>query len=934
MRVLIAPRVHEYVCMWVRTQAKYELEALESSARQRLEALAVQHREELERIPPQQKEAMTQLNFAHVKKLGQHDSKSTEDREKLQQQHAQKRERLQVKAATVDEQLVCAHSLRLEQRRVQQEEECVELGESHAQQTASLQKRHAEAGARLERQHQQQLRALEARSFLGAWNWVDAFMLKEYASGDSIDSAASLASQQHHPETYLMLRQSMMARRAVILIEHIEHTRVAREQIERHVLEVLAQQGHIVVVVTRHLYGSGQVSSHYHKHRFHVLTLCPLSEQQQQRMIEQRLDAERAVALHNYILSRLPVDPQTSSRMTADPFVLSEIISVFESHQTDPDIVELFDAMTMALLMHDVDEHQSEPPVPTESDSSMVPQSDASKEDGDELAGAYGGLESEDQGEAGDPEDVARRLTMSLLQEAFFRAHMMQQRVVNEHHLQAALQRLLDGPSYAAVPHVLGALRTRVASGEERLPLVRLLHLEDGRGALQGAQTLARKSLFRFQAAHLSFQEFFVAQAICQGIQLAPEEPLPWHWDEWMANAMTLGTHMGPPFRRGLLLTSGLAPNAEVNLAGRLGGHRPTALRAVALIMQEATAINLSRNRLGVRLADEEQEVGVLWSRMTGAVRTSQTLRSLNVGHNALKEDLVIALVKALAQNPLCTSIDVAGNLVGLDGGQALADYAASSGTLSDLRIDSDRALPIKKLKGTEPAESLTLQGMGFKVASAAVIATLIKTNAAVTALNLADNPLGAKAGLVLADAVRANTSLTALDLSFTDLGDVGVSSLAKGLQLNDSLIMLTLQGRYKGDNIGPRGAVALADAIANGCNSLLELNLGINCLRDKGAAVIADALRESEHPLRSLILANNKVGAVGSEAIAAYIHASSSLTALDARFNVFSSASRQRIKDSIMRRERAAQPQIRTTGMSAENAVVVLSGYRFILQV
>ena len=81
-------------------------------------------------------------------------------------------------------------------------------------------------------------------------------------------------------------------------------------------------------------------------------------------------------------------------------------------------------------------------------------------------------------------------------------------------------------------------------------------------------------------------------------------------------------------------------------------------------------------------------------------------------------------------------------------------------------------ALPIKKLKGTEPVESLDLSGKNLGVASAIVIASLISVNGALTSLDLSSNQL---CGLnfsgrgtfttegitAIADALRVNGSLT-----------------------------------------------------------------------------------------------------------------------------------------------------------------------------
>ena len=80
-------------------------------------------------------------------------------------------------------------------------------------------------------------------------------------------------------------------------------------------------------------------------------------------------------------------------------------------------------------------------------------------------------------------------------------------------------------------------------------------------------------------------------------------------------------------------------------------------------------------------------------------------------------------------------------------------------------------ALPIKKLKGTEPVESLDLSDKGLSVASAIVIASLIGVNGALTSLDLSNNALcgvtyrggtyTAEGITAIADALRVNGALT-----------------------------------------------------------------------------------------------------------------------------------------------------------------------------
>ena len=113
-------------------------------------------------------------------------------------------------------------------------------------------------------------------------------------------------------------------------------------------------------------------------------------------------------------------------------------------------------------------------------------------------------------------------------------------------------------------------------------------------------------------------------------------------------------------------------------------------------------------------------------------------------------------------------------------------------------------ALPIKKLKGTEPVKSLDLSGKKLGVASAIVIASLISVNGSLTSIDLSSNQL---CGLnwegkgkyttvgitAIADALRVNGSLTSVDLSENHLTNrgpdmTGIKELAAALGVNGSL--------------------------------------------------------------------------------------------------------------------------------------------------
>ena len=164
-------------------------------------------------------------------------------------------------------------------------------------------------------------------------------------------------------------------------------------------------------------------------------------------------------------------------------------------------------------------------------------------------------------------------------------------------------------------------------------------------------------------------------------------------------------------------------------------------------------------------------------------------------------------------------------------------------------------ALPIKKLKGTEPVESLDLSGKNLGVASTIVIASLISVNGSLTSLNVHSNSLGAEGAAALASALAAIGSLTSVDLSENHLTNrgrdmTGIKQLAAALGVN---------------------------------GSLTALDLSYNSFEDEGLSAVCEAIQSNkETKLSSLNFKNNDIGPVGANAVAAMVAATGSLTSLD----------------------------------------------------
>jgi Ran GTPase-activating protein (RanGAP) involved in mRNA processing and transport len=102
-------------------------------------------------------------------------------------------------------------------------------------------------------------------------------------------------------------------------------------------------------------------------------------------------------------------------------------------------------------------------------------------------------------------------------------------------------------------------------------------------------------------------------------------------------------------------------------------------------------------------------------------------------------------------------------------------------------------ALPVKKLKGTDPVETLDLSGKDLGVASVVVIASLISVNGGLTKISLAQNKLEEEGTKAICEALEQNKTLKELDISGNVYGSniggsAGVKHVAKMLGVNGAL--------------------------------------------------------------------------------------------------------------------------------------------------
>eukprot|EP00900_Chrysochromulina_parva_P011100 jgi/Chrpa1/19992/Chrysochromulina_OHIO_Genome00027191-RA len=401
-----------------------------------------------------------------------------------------------------------------------------------------------------------------------------------------------------------------------------------------------------------------------------------------------------------------------------------------------------------------------------------------------------------------------KQLASSGLDEAACRAQMARADAERLPALDRAVQALRD-----EVRAAVAEVRERV--GQDRLPLLSLLQVEP----------------LQMQSAHLSFQDFFAANAICSGKYRLPEgSPPPWQWPAFWANAVTLGSEMGDCFGRGLLHAAGVTGDT-LDLSDKLtGGNRSMTVAAVAQLMCVLASLSLRTNKL----TDGE---GL---KMFATLQTNKTLTQLDLGDNELGEESGKAMVEALKTNTTLTQLDLGGNKLGAESGKAMAEALKTNTTLTQL----------------------SLNGNKLGDAGSCALAVALQTNTTLRQLDLGGNKLGEKSSKAMAEALKTNTTLTQLSLNGNELGDAGSCVLSVALQTNTTLRQLDLGG----NKLGEESSKAMAEALKTN-TTLTQLSLNGNKLGDAGSCVLSVAL-QTNTTLRQLDLGDNELGEESGKAI------------------------------------------------------------------
>ena len=657
--------------------------------------------------------------------------------------------------------------------------------------------------------------------FATAWNWVDAYLRLEYQD----------------PAVYRFLRQAMLARRLLLLLDGLDEGGINRNKIERHLSEVLAPQGHVMLCTSR---PAGLQTERFAG--FCRLELSPLTDEQQKEALKQRVGPELVGRLLTYLKDRVPLDTDTQLRVTANPLMLSMVASIYEIRigvEMPETIAELYKEASEAMLK-------------------------------------LGGASS--------PE--VRRL----LQAIFFEAHITEQREITDAHLDSAAS------SAKVTNDVLVELRSRAM--QDKLPLLSLLTAEP----------------LRLQSSHLSFQEYFTAQLICEEgthVRVLQRTPSWWKWDAWWRNTAKLGSEMpGSEFASGLLRATSIE-GGVLDLSGKLGGDRPTVLTLLKSVLMVGTLreCNVRGNNLDLQAARTLAEVGTEKRVMLFGVKPDEKLADFSGSELSPSDGILIASDLTVSSN--LTELDLQSNQIGPEGGKAIAEALKVNQFLTKLSLYNNSigreggiaiadALHVNKALVVLELDRNNLGADGGKAVAAA-----LKVNTVLRELSLSYNGLGLAGHAAIAEALKVNRVLTKLELWSSGIGKEGAIVIAAGLKINSTLTDL----RLGHNNLAPEGCRAIADALKSN-KTLKKLYLQGNEIGSDGAIAIAEALKENR-VLQELYLFRNCIGEAGALAVSEGLTVNAVLTVLDLRLNAIADSPhhrfggvKQTLRDSVRERK------------------------------
>ena len=726
--------------------------------------------------------------------------------------------------------------------------------------------------------------------FATSWNWIDAYLRIELGQ---------------RSETYAMLRQAMMARRGLLLIDGIDEGGHDSARIRRHLIDVVAPQGHLVVVTSR----PPKLETLWPKSCLRA-TVTSLSDEQQREIIKSRFAPGSArdalLQWRDSTGAFIQDNSQGGLPITANPLGLSLFMNLMEQRQ----------------------EHSKCSLSPQRAEACSMPST---------LTDLYEVVVDCAMTACTQKANIAPAVVdqiQLILQAAAFEAHAANKRELDEGSFMhasklvvahAPLQRAARLKRKAGLPleveEALGHIKDLVIRGQ--LPLL----------------TLLRSEPFECLFSHVTFQEYLFVRGALWGFTFPARMEKPWTWgirwanvlefgrelfadngddsfsrriyqscaEEPQSRALNLETRLLSRAERQMLGASRAGPGATRDLHAALDSYHQSAkpdadrsvlLHATVMMARESVDINFRCNRLSLEdlsilckgflpgtlftLNLSENDIGDLGVQVVvnallaeganACVLRSLMLRScgMNNGEGMKSMALFVGQVSRL------TLLDIRTNKLTDEGmleiGNALLRNQTS--VLADLRCEAFDLHDVK---------TLSLSPAALSNAVLVIFSGVLKCNSALRSVSIVDCKCNISTAQALAQSLRysCNKTLEVLDLTNVNLDDNGVSIISSALTTHPTIKVLRLDNC----NFGEGGAGSLAENI-RGKSSLVELSVANNHIHEVGVKHIVLAAI-SLTSLQVLRVDGNGPGTIGAGRIVGFsrrkgvIPASSHATAL-----------------------------------------------------
>ncbi|KAG5475364.1 hypothetical protein LSCM1_03477 [Leishmania martiniquensis] len=272
-----------------------------------------------------------------------------------------------------------------------------------------------------------------------------------------------------------------------------------------------------------------------------------------------------------------------------------------------------------------------------------------------------------------------------------------------------------------------------------------------------------------------------------------------------------------------------------------------SAYLAMCATIAKATGVNAPTNSIAKDLAAESEVLDLSYAglgvsgcaALAAALRVTSAVQSLILVGNYITPSAALELVRAINETRSVQSLNLSKNQVG--------------------RVETMR-------KG---AHNLT------SISGGAVVNEALAPGSTLRSLSLANNHLGDTEVSAFSETLAENITLHELDLSYNRIGFVGASELAKVLSRNSDLRVLNMEW----NPLRAAGAyLFLSEGLLQN-NTIKQCNLSSCGLDDKCGQLVARVV--SENAIEEVIMANNRIGRVGAEAIARTLPSTSALTTL-----------------------------------------------------